>query len=165
LDAGAVHPERYALVDAIAQDQGCSVIDLMKNAQQRQSIQLDRYVTSDIGLPTLNDILQELAKPGRDPRKSFEVFSFREGVNTLQDLEPGMKLPGVVTNVTAFGAFVDIGVHQDGLVHISQLADQFVRDPNEEVKVQQKVMVTVVEVDIPRKRIGLSMKADPERWR
>ncbi len=122
----------------------------------------ERYVTEAVGLPTLNDILSELAKPGRDPRRQFEVFAFQEGVDKIEDLRPGMKLPGVVTNVTAFGAFVDIGVHQDGLVHISQLADRFVKSPAEVVKVQQKVMVTVTEVDLPRKRIALSMKANPE---
>jgi len=123
---------------------------------------MKRYVTETVGLPTLTDILAELAKPGRDPRQQFEVFSFKEGVDTLEDLRPGMKLPGVVTNVTAFGAFVDIGVHQDGLVHVSQLADRFVKDPAEVVKVQQKVMVTVTEIDLPRKRIALSMKTNPE---
>ena len=112
-------------------------------------------------MPTLTDILSELEKPGRDPRQTFEVFSFTEGVNAIQDLKIGMKLPGIVTNVTNFGAFVDIGVHQDGLVHISHLSDKFVKDPKEAVTVQQKVMVTVVEVDVPRKRIGLSMKSDP----
>ena len=109
----------------------------------------------------LQDILEELAKPGRDPRESFEVFNFQEGVNAMADLKVGMKLPGVVTNITAFGAFVDVGVHQDGLVHLSHLADRFVKDPNEVVTVNQKVQVTVMEVDIARKRIGLSMKADP----
>ncbi len=119
-------------------------------------------MTQTVGLPTLNDILAELAKPGRDPRRQFEAFAFQEGVDKLEDLRPGMKLPGIVTNVTAFGAFVDIGVHQDGLVHISQLADRFVKDPAEVVKVHQRVSVTVVEVDILRKRIALSMKAHPE---
>jgi uncharacterized protein len=114
-----------------------------------------------VGLPTLTDILKELAKPGRDPRQSFELFEFADGVNKLADLEAGMKLPGIVTNVTAFGAFVDIGVHQDGLVHISELADRFVKDPSQIVKVQQQVMVTVLEVDPARKRISLSMKSEP----
>lgn len=162
LDSSAVHPERYDLVDRMAADQGCSVHDLLKDSTRRQRIDLRKYVTEEVGLPTLNDILAELAKPGRDPRQKFEVFSFTEGVEKMEDLKPGMKLPGIVTNVTAFGAFVDIGVHQDGLVHISQLSDQFVKNPADVVKVAQKVMVTVVEVDLPRKRIALSMKSKPE---
>jgi protein Tex len=161
LDASAVHPESYHVVDAMAKDLGCKVADLVQNAEQRQSIKLAAYVTDSVGLPTLKDIMDELAKPGRDPRKEFEVFSFAEGVHKLEDLEVGMKLPGIVTNVTAFGAFVDVGVHQDGLVHISQLADKFVKDPAEVVKVQQQVTVTVMEVDLKRNRIALSMKADP----
>ena len=162
LDASAVHPERYPLVDRMAKDLACSVRDLMRDAGLRQKIQLARYATPEVGLPTLNDILSELAKPGRDPRQKFELFQFQEGVDKMEDLRPGMKLPGIVTNVTAFGAFVDIGVHQDGLVHVSQLADQFVKNPADVVKVHQKVMVTVVEIDLPRKRIGLSMKANPD---
>ena len=162
LDASAVHPERYALVDAMARDLKCEVRDLLKDGGLRSKIQPERYVSPEVGLPTLKDILDELAKPGRDPRQRFEVFSFQEGVEKMEDLKPGMKLPGIVTNVTAFGAFVDIGVHQDGLVHVSQLADRFVKDPSEVVKVAQKVMVTVTEVDLPRKRIALSMKAKPE---
>ncbi|HSB81538.1 MAG TPA: Tex family protein [Candidatus Methylomirabilis sp.] len=162
LDASAVHPESYSIVDAMARDVNCSIQDLMRDAEQRQKIDVQRYVKDQIGLPTLNDILSELAKPGRDPRQQFEVFQFKEGIEKIEDLEPGMKLPGVVTNVTAFGAFVDIGVHQDGLVHISQLADRFVKNPADVVKVQQKVMVTVVEVDLSRKRIGLSMRSTPE---
>jgi uncharacterized protein len=122
---------------------------------------LNKYVTTKIGLPTLTDILEELEKPGRDPRQKYEVFSFTEDVNTIKDLKIGMKLPGIVTNVTNFGAFVDVGVHQDGLVHLSNLADKFVKDPNEVISVQQRVMVTVIEVDVERKRIGLSMKSDP----
>ena len=161
LDASAVHPESYSIVDAMAKDLNCSVNDLMRNASLRQKIKLERYVTETIGLPTLNDIVAELAKPGRDPRQQFEAFSFQSGVEKMEDLKVGMKLPGIVTNVTAFGAFVDIGVHQDGLVHVSQLSDRFVKDPAEVVKVHQKVMVTVMEVDLPRKRIGLSMKSTP----
>jgi uncharacterized protein len=161
LDASAVHPESYPIVDQMARDVSCSVNDLMRDAGRRQKIQLPKYVTTDVGLPTLTDILAELAKPGRDPRQQFEVFAFQAGVEKMEDLKPGMKLPGIVTNVTAFGAFVDIGVHQDGLVHVSQLSDRFVKDPAEVVKVQQKVMVTVTEVDLPRKRIALSMKAAP----
>jgi uncharacterized protein len=162
LDASAVHPESYEIVDRMAKDLNCSVSDLMRDAALRQKIQLPKYVTEAVGLPTLNDILGELAKPGRDPRQKFEVFSFQSGVEKMEDLKPGMKLPGIVTNVTAFGAFVDIGVHQDGLIHVSQLSDRFVSNPAEVVKVSQKVTVTVTEVDLPRKRIALSMKAAPQ---
>jgi len=161
LDASAVHPESYELVDRMAKDLNCTVNDLMRDAGLRQKIQLPKYVTETVGLPTLTDILGELAKPGRDPRQKFEVFSFQSGVEKMEDLKPGMKLPGIVTNVTAFGAFVDIGVHQDGLVHVSQLSDRFIKDPSEVVKVSQRVTVTVTEVDLPRKRIALSMKAAP----
>ncbi|MEI8041403.1 MAG: Tex family protein [Verrucomicrobiota bacterium] len=161
LDASAVHPESYPIVDEMARDMACSVGDLMRDAGRRQKIPLAKYVTETVGLPTLTDIMAELAKPGRDPRRQFEVFAFQAGVEKMEDLKPGMKLPGIVTNVTAFGAFVDIGVHQDGLVHVSQLSDRFIKDPAEVVKVQQKVMVTVTEVDLPRKRIALSMKAAP----
>jgi uncharacterized protein len=163
LDASAVHPESYGVVDAMAKDLGCAIADLMRDEALRKQIQLDRYVTDKVGLLTLRDIMAELAKPGRDPREQFESFSFVENVNTLEDLHVGMKLPGIVTNVTAFGAFVDIGVHQDGLVHISQLADRFIKDPSEAVKVHQKVSVTVLAVDLPRKRISLSMRAKPEQ--
>jgi uncharacterized protein len=158
LDASAVHPERYALVDAMAGDLGCTVADLMQTPELRKKIDIERYVSDTVGIPTLTDILEELAKPGRDPRRTFEVFAFDENISEIKDLEPGMQLPGIVTNVTKFGAFVDIGVHQDGLVHISELADRFIRDPNEVVKVQQQVRVTVLEVDLERKRIGLSMR-------
>lgn len=161
LDASAVHPERYELVEKFAQDLGCTVKDLMTSAELRRKLDLKKYVSEVVGLPTLTDILTELEKPGRDPREKFEVFEFAAGVHEIKDLKIGMKLPGIVTNVTAFGAFVDIGVHQDGLVHISHLSDRFVKDPNTIVAVQQKVQVTVVEVDIPRKRIALSMKSDP----
>ncbi len=165
LDASAVHPERYGLVDRIADDLQCTVADLLRDKARRDQIKPERYVTDEVGLPTLKDILQELAKPGRDPRQKFEVFKFAEGVDKIEHLQPGMKLPGVVTNVTAFGAFVDVGVHQDGLVHISQLSDQFVKNPADVVKVGQKVSVTVVEVDLARKRIALSMKSKPETAR
>ena len=161
LDASAVHPESYPIVEQMAKDMGCSVKDLMNSAELRKQLDLKKYITDKVGIPTLTDILAELEKPGRDPRETFEVFSFTEGVNEIKDLKIGMKLPGIVTNVTNFGAFVDIGVHQDGLVHISHLSDKFIKDPKEAVTVQQKVMVTVVEVDVPRKRIGLSMKSDP----
>ena len=162
LDSSAVHPERYPLVDSIARDTGATVAELLKDSSRRAKVDLKKYVTDEVGLPTLNDIMQELAKPGRDPRQQFEAFSFQEGVEKMEDLQPGLKLPGIVTNVTAFGAFVDIGVHQDGLVHISQLSDQFVKSPADVVKVGQKVQVTVTEVDMPRKRIALSMKSKPE---
>lgn len=161
LDKSAVHPESYYIVEQMAKDLGVTIEDLMVNKELRKKIDLKKYVTETVGLPTLNDIIKELEKPGRDPRKTFEVFSFAEGVEKPEDLRIGMKLPGIVTNVTNFGAFVDIGVHQDGLVHISQLSDTFVDDPNKIVKVQQKVNVTVVEVDLKRKRIALSMKSDP----
>ncbi|MFD2144902.1 S1 RNA-binding domain-containing protein [Mucilaginibacter antarcticus] len=160
LDASAVHPERYALVAQMAKDKGCSLSDLMKDDKLRQSIPLQKYITESVGLPTLNDIMAELAKPGRDPREKFEAFSFTEGINSITDLKAGMKLPGIVTNLTAFGAFVDIGVHQDGLVHLSQITNRFIKDPNEVLKVQQQVEVTVTEVDVARKRISLSMKGD-----
>jgi uncharacterized protein len=162
LDTSAVHPERYPLVDKMAADLGCGVADLLRDGAKRTKIDAKKYVTDDVGLPTLNDILAELAKPGRDPRQQFEAFSFAEGVEKMEQLQPGMKLPGIVTNVTAFGAFIDIGVHQDGLAHISQLADTFVKDPAEFVKPGQRVMVTVTEVDLPRKRIALSMKSKPD---
>lgn len=167
LDASAVHPESYDTVKKMAADLNCSVNELLINPEVRKGIKLENYITDKIGLPTLKDIMQELSRPGRDPREKFEVFSFAEGVNEMKDLIPGMTIPGIVTNVTKFGAFVDIGVHQDGLVHVSQIADRFVKDPADVVKVQQKVMVRVMEVDIPRKRISLSMKSErkpAERW-
>jgi uncharacterized protein len=162
LDSSAVHPESYGIVDAMATDQKCSVKELIADPECRRAIDLSRYVTEKAGMPTLGDILEELSKPGRDPRSDFESFSFAEGVEKIEDLRPGMKLPGIVTNVAAFGAFVDVGVHQDGLVHISQLADRFVRDPADVVRVQQTVEVTVLEIDLPRKRISLSMKKDAQ---
>ena len=159
LDASAVHPERYEIVEKMAKDLSCKVADLLADESLRKQIQLSQYVTADVGMPTLTDIISELAKPGLDPREKFEAFEFAEGVNNIKDLRIGMTLPGIVTNITNFGAFVDIGVHQDGLVHVSQLADKFVKDPNEVVKVSQKVMVRVTEVDEARKRIALSMKS------
>ena len=159
LDASAVHPERYDIVEKMAKDLGCKVTDLLADESLRKQIQLSHYVTSDVGMPTLTDIISELAKPGLDPREKFEAFEFADGVNDIKDLRIGMSLPGIVTNITNFGAFVDIGVHQDGLVHVSQLSDKFVKDPNEVVKVSQKVMVRVTEVDEARKRIALSMKS------
>jgi uncharacterized protein len=161
LDSSAVHPERYVLVETMAHDVGCSVTDLMQDEELRKKIALAKYVSEQVGVPTLNDILAELAKPGRDPRDQFEVFRFAEGVEKIEDVKPGMKLPGVVTNITAFGVFVDIGVHQDGLVHISQLADHFVKSPHEVVKVHQKVMVTILDVDLARRRIALSLRSNP----
>jgi uncharacterized protein len=162
LDTSAVHPESYAVVDAMARDLDCSVIDLMKNRELREKIEVSRYVTDKIGMPTLRDILAELAKPGRDPRREFETVEFAKDINKIADLTAGIKLTGIVTNVTAFGAFVDIGVHQDGLVHISQLADRFVKDPADVVTVQQKVTVRVLDVDLERNRISLSMKTESE---
>ena len=162
LDASAVHPESYGVVEAMSRDLGCTVADLMRRAELRGSIDLSRYVNDRVGMPTLTDIVAELEKPGRDPRRRFEVFSFADGVHDIGDVETGMRLPGVVTNVTAFGAFVDIGVHQDGLVHVSQLADRFVKNPADVVKVNQKVWVTVVGVDRERRRMALSMRTAPE---
>ena len=161
LDASAVHPERYAVVKTMAKDLGCTVKDLMKDPERQRTIDLNRYITEEVGKPTLTDILTELAKPGRDPRQQFEAVRFDENVQSIEQVTPGMILTGVVTNVTAFGAFVDLGVHQDGLVHISQLANRFISDPNTVVQVNQQVKVTVLEVDVPRKRIALSMKAVP----
>ena len=161
LDASAVHPERYAVVNAMAKDLGCTLNDLLNDPARQQQIDVNRYVTEEVGKPTLTDILAELAKPGRDPRQQFETVKFNDQVQSIEQVTPGMILSGVVTNVTAFGAFVDIGVHQDGLVHISQLANRYVSDPNTVVKVNQPVKVSVLEVDIPRKRISLSMKAVP----
>lgn len=163
LDRSAVHPESYHIVDAMARNLGCSLSDLMKDDGLRKNVDLSRYVTDTVGLPTLNDIMSELAKPGRDPREGFEAVAFNEGVQKIDDVKPGMKLPGIVTNITAFGAFVDIGVHQDGLVHISELSDGFVRSPGEVVKVNQKVTVTVLDVDLQRKRIALSMKSGQDK--
>ena len=162
LDRSGVHPERYPLVEQMATDLGVTLPDLLQKSDLRAKVDLKKYVSTEVGLPTLKDILNELSKPGRDPRKQFEVFKFQEGVEKVEDLKVGMKLPGIVTNVAAFGAFVDIGVHQDGLVHVSQLSDSFVKDAAEVVKVAQKVMVTVMEVDLARKRIALSMKTNPD---
>ena len=162
LDESAVHPESYGIVDAMARDLGCNVRDLIKNELLRKKIALKNYVSDTVGLPTLTDIVSELAKPGRDPRQKFEAFSFADGVEKITDLQIGMKLPGIVTNVAAFGAFVDIGVHQDGLIHVSQLSDNFVKDAADVVKVQQRVTVTVMEIDLERKRIALSMKSKPD---
>ncbi len=161
LDASAVHPESYGIVNAMAKNLNCSIADLIRSSELREQIKFQDYVNDTVGLPTLIDIKNELNKPGRDPRKQFEAFSFTEGVNEIKDLKAGMELPGIVTNLTAFGVFVDIGVHQDGLVHISELSDHFVKDPADVVKVHQQVKVRVLEIDIDRKRISLSMK--PQR--
>jgi uncharacterized protein len=160
LDYSSVHPESYHIVEKMAKDLAVTVKDLIADSSCRQQIKPEKYITEKVGLPTLKDIMKELEKPGRDPRQPFEQFAFAEGVNKPEDLRSGMKLPGIVTNVTKFGVFVDIGVHQDGLIHISHLADRFISDPSEVVKVQQKVQVTVLEVDLQRKRISLSMKGD-----
>lgn len=159
LDASAVHPESYHIVNAMARDAGCTVADLLSQESMRARIDLSRYVSGPVGMPTLHDIIAELAKPGRDPRQVFEAFAYADGVVKIEDVRPGMVLPGIVTNVTAFGAFVDVGVHQDGLVHVSQLADRFVRDPNHVVRVGQRVRVRVLEVDLARRRISLSMRS------
>jgi len=158
LDSSAVHPESYPVVNAMAADLGCTVVQLMQDENLRNKIDLNNYVSDKVGIPTLQDIMKELAKPGRDPRQEYESFSFDDKVKTIEDLKVGMKLPGIVTNVAAFGAFVDIGVHQDGLVHKSELADRFVKNPSEVIRVQQRVKVTVLDIDLDRKRISLSMR-------
>lgn len=158
LDASGVHPERYGIVQQMANDCGCKVADLMSDPEQRKKIRIANYVKGDVGLPTLKDIMSELEKPGRDPRGKAETFEFDARVKTPEDLVTGMELPGIVTNITNFGAFADIGVHQDGLVHISQLANTYVKDPNDVVKLHQHVMVRVLEVDLRRHRISLTMR-------
>jgi uncharacterized protein len=158
LDRSSVHPESYPVVDRMAEKLTCTVGDLILNKEIRAKINLEEFVSATTGMPTLKDILQELAKPGRDPRQQFEMFEFDKNIHSISDLHIGMKIPGIITNITNFGVFVDLGVHQDGLVHISQLADRFVKDPNDVVKLNQKVMVEVLDVDIDRKRIQLTMK-------
>ncbi len=158
LDNSTVHPESYYIVEQMAKDKGCKVADLIGNKELLKTIVLQQYITSEVGLPTLTDIIKELEKPGVDPREQLEEFEFDAHVHTIDDLIVGMELPGIVTNITNFGAFVDLGVHQDGLIHISQLADKFVSDPNSVVHLQQHVRVKIIEVDLSRKRIGLSMK-------
>ena len=158
LDNSAVHPESYKIVEQIARDNGCTVRQLMTDASLREKIELRKYVSDTVGMPTLTDIMSELEKPGRDPRSQIEEFEFAAGINSIDDLRAGMTLPGIVTNITNFGAFVDVGVHQDGLVHISQLADRYVSDPNEVVKLHQHVRVKVTEVDKRRNRISLTMR-------
>lgn len=158
LDNSAVHPERYALVQQMAKDCGCTVENLLSDNEKRKQIDINRYVSDAVGLPTLQDIMAELEKPGRDPRKPLTQFAFDPTVHELSDLRPGMILPGIVSNITNFGAFVDVGVHTKGLVHVSQLADKFVKDPTTVVSLHQHVMVRVMEVDLQRDRISLSMK-------
>ncbi len=160
LDASSVHPESYHVVYQIAKDLKCSVNDLIINQNIQKNIDVEKYITDTVGLPTLEDIKAELKKPGRDPRDKYEVFKFSENVDKIEDLKPGMKLQGVVTNITAFGAFIDVGVHQDGLIHISEIADRFVKDIADILKVHQKVEVTVLEIDVTRKRIKLSLRGN-----
>jgi uncharacterized protein len=160
LDNSAVHPETYNVVEAMAKDLGCTVTDLILQSDLRKKVVKKKYVSEKVGEFTIDDIMKELEKPGRDPRSVIEEFRFEETIKTMEDLKQGMSVPGIVTNITNFGVFVDIGVKQDGLIHISQLSNTYVSDPNEVVKLQQKVMVTVMEVDIARKRISLSMKGN-----
>jgi uncharacterized protein len=160
LDRSAVHPESYTIVESMAADMRCNVEILMQEESLRDKIRIEDYISEKAGRPTLEDILKELAKPGRDPRERYEVFHYDDSVQKIEDLKVGMKLPGIVTNVTNFGAFVDIGVHQDGLVHISEMSDKFIKDPREIVKVRQKVTVEIIDIDLDRKRISLSMRTD-----
>jgi uncharacterized protein len=160
LDNSAVHPERYALVERMATDLHCSVSDLLQKAELRRQIQLSRYVSDEVGMPTLRDILSELDKPGRDPRKSLNSFEFDPTVHELEDLRPGMLLPGIITNITDFGCFVDVGVHTKGLVHVSQMADHYVKSPAEVVSLHQQVEVRVLAVDLDRQRLQLSLKKE-----
>ena len=160
LDNSSVHPESYHIVEKMAKDQSVSIQELIKNKERRAKIKLNQYIGENVGLFTLNDIIKELEKPGRDPRSPIEEFRFADGIASINDLQEGMTLPGIVTNITKFGAFVNIGVKQDGMVHISQMSHSFIKDPNEVVKLGQKVMVTVTEVDIERNRVALSMKGE-----
>ena len=157
LDRSAVHPESYAIVKAMAKDLNCTVGDLILKEELRKQIVLSHYITDKVGMPTLQDIMQELAKPGRDPRSHYEMFEFDKNVQKMEDLVPGMELPGIVTNITNFGCFVDIGIHQDGLVHISNMSDHRIASPNEVVRLNQKVMVRVLNVEPERKRISLAL--------
>ncbi len=158
LDNSAVHPESYSIVSKMAKDLSQPVKSLIEDAKIRQHIDINNYVTDAVGLPTLKDIMQELEKPGLDPRGKAEVFSFSETINEITDLKPGMRLPGIVTNLTKFGAFVDIGIKENGLLHISQITDRFIKDPAEVLKLDQKITVRIVDIDVERKRIQLSMK-------
>jgi uncharacterized protein len=160
LDTSAVHPESYHIVESMAKKLNTQIPELMNNDTLRKQIQLREFISEKVGLPTLQDIMQELAKPGRDPREQFEEFEFDKTINSINDVTVGMRVPGVVTNITKFGCFVDIGVHADGLVHISQLANKYVENPNDVVKLNQKVWVKVTDVDLERKRISLSMREE-----
>jgi uncharacterized protein len=162
LDASAVHPESYHIVEKMARDAGCTVAELIRDETRRKAINIEKYVTPEAGLPTLKDIMMELARPGRDPRSAIQEFSFAD-IHSLEDVKEGMVVPGIVTNITKFGAFVDIGVKQDGLVHVSQMADRYVDDPSKVVKLHQHLMVRVVSVDLTRNRIQLSMKGLSDR--
>jgi uncharacterized protein len=155
-----VHPESYPIVEQMAKDLGCKVADLMKDHSLHDKLDLQKYVTDKVGIPTLTDIMAELKKPGRDPRATFEAHAFADDIHEIKDVKKGMSLPGIVTNVTNFGAFVDIGVHQDGLIHVSELSDTFVKDPMDVVKVHQKVTVRVLEVDLERHRIALTLRSE-----
>ena len=157
LDNTAVHPERYALVERMAKDAGCDVLTLIASADIRAKIDLNKYCSAEVGLPTLTDIMQELAKPGRDPRGTAKVFSFAENLHSIEDLREGMEVPGVVTNITNFGCFVDMGIKVKGLVHVSQMADHFVKDPAKEVNIQQQVLVRVMDIDEERGRVALKL--------
>jgi uncharacterized protein len=158
LDDSAVHPEAYPVAQKMAADVGCTVAELIHDPSKRLLIKPEKYITPEIGMPTLVDIMNELSKPGRDPRGKIKLFEFSQEVQKIEDVRPGMLLPGIVTNITRFGAFVDIGVKQDGLVHVSQIADKYITDPAEVVKLHQHVQVKVLEVDVARKRIQLTMK-------
>jgi uncharacterized protein len=158
LDNSGVHPESYKIVQQIAKDLKCEISDLVRNEELVSKIDFQKYTTPEIGMPTLTDIKNELLKPGRDPRKPIKVFEFAAGIRTISDLKEGMELPGIVNNITNFGAFVDLGIKESGLIHVSELADRFVSDPNEIVKLQQHIKVRVKEIDIARKRIQLSLK-------
>ena len=160
LDNTAVHPERYDLVKTIAKDISLSPEELIKDESAREKIDIKKYVTQDVGIPTLTDIMEELSKPGRDPRKVAQVMEFAPDIHSIEDLKTGMILPGIVTNITNFGAFVDIGIKQDGLVHISQMSDKFISSPSEVVKLQQPVQVKVIDIDLKRGRIQLSLKTE-----
>ena len=158
LDRSAVHPESYAVVNKMAKEMKCTVADLILKEEIRKNINLTHFISAKVGMPTLTDIMKELAKPGRDPRSHFEKFEFDKNVHKIEDLQPGMVLPGIITNITNFGCFVDVGVHQDGLIHISNLSDKRIDNPNEVVHLNQKVMVRVIGVEVERKRISLSLR-------
>jgi len=159
LDSSAVHPESYHIVERMARDLDSTVTELMRSDELRKRVNRELYINGDVGLPTINDIMAELAKPGRDPRERFEAFAFADGITDIGQVEPGMKLPGIITNVTKFGAFVDIGVHVNGLIHISELSDSFVKNPADVVRVNQRVIATVLAVEKERSRISLSLKS------